>query len=79
VNRPCLEFDDPPNPLPPWWRPFARRRWARQQETLNLLVIAWWDETHPQRPPVIAPGGVVPSGGSGRLAASPPYMEVGES
>ena len=74
---PWLEFDDPPGrPRPPWWRPFARRRWGRQQMVLNHLVIAWDDM---QKAPLIPPGGVIPSGGSGRLATSPPHMEVGET
>jgi len=43
---------------------------------LNHLVIAWDDM---QKAPLIPPGGVIPSGGSGRLATSPPHMEVGET
>jgi len=42
--------------------------WARVQA---------WRKREPAK--VIPPGGVVPSGGSGRLRASPPYQQVGES
>lgn len=25
-------------PRPPWWRPFARRRWKRELEALSIQV-----------------------------------------
>jgi len=43
LSGPWLEFDDPPSPRPPWWRPFARRRWQEERQLQNLMLVAWYD------------------------------------